>query len=125
MWVQLISSPLDLFGPVAMPARYCVICIAGEKVVPIPQEGVIGRSRMVDGAVMFGRGKSQCGVLIELSLDYVAKYSSLEALPKFRNAIWWVLMCGTARNIFINSFAGRLLRRPTTLHLRLGRSSRK
>ena len=62
----------------------------GEKVVPIPQESLIGSSPAVQGAVMFGRGRSQCGILIEPRPENAIVSQDLEALASFRNLIWYV-----------------------------------
>ena len=62
--------------------------IAGENVVPIPQEGLIGSSTMVNGVVMFGRGRNQCGVLIEPSSNNAIKPNDPTILAQFRNAVW-------------------------------------
>ena len=64
---------------------------AGEKVVPIPQEGIIIANPMIAGAVMFGRGKNQCGILIELHPQYAFDLDDQAALVEFRNKIWCVL----------------------------------
>ncbi|EKM50779.1 uncharacterized protein PHACADRAFT_213657 [Phanerochaete carnosa HHB-10118-sp] len=64
------------------------VIVLGEKVVPIPQEGVIGSSRMVQGVVMFGRGKSQCGILVEPKKGHAVNPNDVNALPEFRNKLW-------------------------------------
>lgn len=61
---------------------------SGEKVVPIPQEGMITSSPLASGAVMFGYGKNQCGVLVEPSPESMVDPSDLAALIDFRNKIW-------------------------------------
>lgn len=60
----------------------------GEKVVPIPQESLILSSPIVNGAVMFGRAKDQCGILVEPAPSHTIDPSDPVALPKFRNMIW-------------------------------------
>ena len=45
---------------------------------------------MVAGAVMFGRGRNQCGILIEPHSQYVIDPSDQSALVDFRNKIWIV-----------------------------------
>lgn len=65
-----------------------IVLGSGEKVVPIPQEGLIVSSPMVNGAVMFGRAKNQCGVLIEPAPSHTIDPNDPVALPKFRNMIW-------------------------------------
>ena len=47
---------------------------------------------MVFGAVMFGRGRNQCGVLIEPQPAYAVDPADEAALVKFRNDIWCVSM---------------------------------
>ncbi|KAF9223036.1 acetyl-CoA synthetase-like protein [Gyrodon lividus] len=43
-----------------------VITLAsGEKTVPAPMEGIVASSLLLDGAVMFGRERTQVGILIE------------------------------------------------------------
>lgn len=58
--------------------------------VPLQQEGVITANAMVNGAVMFGRGRSQCGVLIEPKPDYAIDPNNEQELIDFRNTIWSV-----------------------------------
>lgn len=65
---------------------------AGEKVVPIPQEGIITASPMISGAVMFGRAQSQCGVLIEPSSEHTVDSNAAGALTAFKDAIWLVII---------------------------------
>lgn len=60
----------------------------GEKVVTIPQESFIVSSPLVSGCVMFGRGKSRCGVLVE-PLDPVDP-NAPAALTDFCDKIWLV-----------------------------------
>lgn len=60
----------------------------GEKVVPLPQEGIITSSPMVSGCIMFGRGKNQCGVLIEPTEAHAIDPYDTDALVNFRNKIW-------------------------------------
>ena len=58
--------------------------------MPIPQETLLCSSPLIKGAVMFGRGKSQAGVLIEPSPEHAIDPNDPSALPKFRNLIWYV-----------------------------------
>lgn len=67
-----------------------IVLSTGEKVVPIPQEGLITSSPMASGAVMFGRGKNECGVLIEPSPAYAIDTSHPASVVEFRNQIWCV-----------------------------------
>ena len=64
--------------------------IPGEKIVPIPQEGYIGSLPYVSGVVMFGREKTQAGVLVELHEKYAFDPKNEEAVRAFRNNIWCV-----------------------------------
>ena len=60
----------------------------GEKIVPIQQEGHIGANPKIKGVMMFGRGKEQAGILIELHDEYAFDPSDENALVEFRNDIW-------------------------------------
>ncbi|EKM50221.1 uncharacterized protein PHACADRAFT_153694 [Phanerochaete carnosa HHB-10118-sp] len=68
-----------------------IVLGSGEKVVPIPQEGLIASSPMVHGAVMFGRARNQCGVLVEPSEGHAIDTNDAVALSVFRNMIWPVV----------------------------------
>ena len=61
----------------------------GEKVVPIPQEGIITASPVVAGAVVFGRGKNQCGLLVEPRPENAIDPNDESSLIAFRNQIWY------------------------------------
>lgn len=45
---------------------------------------------MIKGATMFGRGKSQCGVLLELQPEFTIDSKDEKAVADFRNKIWYV-----------------------------------
>lgn len=62
----------------------------GEKVVPIPQEGIITASPLVSGAVMFGRGRNQCGLLVEPRPEHNVDPTDPDSLVAFRKKIWCV-----------------------------------
>ena len=62
---------------------------SGEKVVPLPQEGAIKSHHMVEDAMMFGRGKNEPGVLIELRPEFQIDVTDENAVIKFRNLIWY------------------------------------
>ncbi|KAF7794887.1 hypothetical protein EIP86_006030 [Pleurotus ostreatoroseus] len=64
---------------------------SGEKLVPLAQEGMIGSHQMVAGAVMFGRGKNEPGVLIELHPNHAIDIKDEKAVIHFRNLIWPVV----------------------------------
>lgn len=64
------------------------VCTTGEKIVPIPQENHIVSSPYTAGAIIFGWGKPQPGVLIEPSAAYVVDPNNEAELVKYRNLIW-------------------------------------
>ncbi|KAF7798276.1 hypothetical protein EIP86_009494 [Pleurotus ostreatoroseus] len=61
---------------------------SGEKIVPISQESHLLTNSMVTGAMIFGRGKEQAGLLIELHPEYAIDPNDEQALAEFRNKIW-------------------------------------
>ncbi|KAF7979760.1 hypothetical protein HWV62_41154 [Athelia sp. TMB] len=63
-----------------------IILASGENVVPGPMESVIVSSPLISGAVVFGRGRSQVGVLLEPLPDVV-----VGELADFKNKIWPVI----------------------------------
>ena len=63
---------------------------SGEKTVPAPMESIIGSSPLVQGVVMFGRGRNQVGVLIEPSPELAIDVNNEKAVAEFRNRIWYV-----------------------------------
>lgn len=65
-----------------------IVLASGEKVVPLPQEGVLVASPFIAGVVMFGRGKSQCGVIVEPRSGHEVGGNDLASLEEFRNKIW-------------------------------------
>ena len=60
----------------------------GMNVVPIPQEGVINASPLMSGAVMFGRGRNQCGILVEPAPGLEIDPKDQSQLAEYRNKIW-------------------------------------
>ncbi|KIP04467.1 hypothetical protein PHLGIDRAFT_193243, partial [Phlebiopsis gigantea 11061_1 CR5-6] len=68
-----------------------IVLSTGEKVVPIPQEGLITSSPLASGAVMFGRGRDECGILIEPSGQFAVNPADPAAVREFRNKIWPVI----------------------------------
>ncbi|GJE90357.1 acetyl-CoA synthetase-like protein [Phanerochaete sordida] len=65
-----------------------LVLASGEKVVPVPQEGAIGASPRARGALMFGRARDQCGVLVEPAEGCAVDARDAAALAAFRNQIW-------------------------------------
>ncbi|GJE88440.1 acetyl-CoA synthetase-like protein [Phanerochaete sordida] len=68
-----------------------IILSNGEKIVPIPQEGHIGTSPLLMGAVMFGRGREQAGLLVEPAEKYAFDPRDEAALIRFRHMLWPVV----------------------------------
>ncbi|KAJ3557049.1 hypothetical protein NM688_g1689 [Phlebia brevispora] len=62
--------------------------IAGEKVVPIPQERYIASHPLIADVVMFGRGKSQVGILIDPVPEHAVSPGNKEEASKFIDEIW-------------------------------------
>lgn len=56
--------------------------------MPIPQENHLVSSPYIAGAVMFGWGKLQPGVLVEPTAAYAIKPNDEGELIKYRNLIW-------------------------------------
>ncbi|KAJ6491913.1 acetyl-CoA synthetase-like protein [Mycena sanguinolenta] len=69
-----------------------LIMANGEKTVPGPMEDVMGASRFISGAVMFGRERNQVGVLIEPNHNYHLDPTDEEQLVQYRNLIWPVVV---------------------------------
>ena len=53
-------------------------------------EKMINEDPLVRGAVMFGRGKFQNGVLIEPTEDFQIDPTDVKQLEAYRNKIWYV-----------------------------------
>ncbi|KAI6102822.1 putative aminoadipate reductase [Pisolithus sp. B1] len=68
-----------------------LVLSSGEKTVPAPMETVIGTSRQVSGVCMFGRGRSQIGVLVEPRPQYAVDVEDEKQVAEFRNLIWPVV----------------------------------
>ncbi|KAH9946609.1 hypothetical protein B0H21DRAFT_693457 [Amylocystis lapponica] len=65
-----------------------IVLGTGEKSVPIPQEHHITVHRLVSGALMFGRGRMQVGVLVEPHPAHAVPAGDEKAVAEYRNAIW-------------------------------------
>ncbi|KAG2133342.1 putative aminoadipate reductase [Suillus clintonianus] len=61
---------------------------SGEKVVPAPMECLIGTNPYVNGAVIFGRGRSQVGILIEPRAGHEIDVDDEAQVSEFRNRVW-------------------------------------
>jgi long-subunit acyl-CoA synthetase (AMP-forming) len=60
----------------------------GEKAVPAPIEGAVLAHPCVRGAVAFGRGRTQIGLLVEPAETHTFDPADQHALAAFRNEIW-------------------------------------
>ncbi|KAF7341016.1 Acetyl-CoA synthetase-like protein [Mycena sanguinolenta] len=69
-----------------------IIMANGEKTVPGPVEDVLLASPFITGAVMFGRERSQVGVLIEPNHKYQVDPTDERQLVEYRNLIWPTVM---------------------------------
>lgn len=88
------SSSAPVRPPSRLPAPLPLThARTGEKVVPLPQEGVLLANTTVPllSAVMFGREKNQVGVLLEPRPGHEVDGTDAAALSAFRNKIWCVL----------------------------------
>ncbi|KAL8280977.1 hypothetical protein RQP46_006656 [Phenoliferia psychrophenolica] len=60
----------------------------GEKTNPGPMESIIRGSPLVNGAIYFGRGRFQNGVLVEPAKGHDIDPSDAAQVARFRNAVW-------------------------------------
>ncbi|TCD62141.1 hypothetical protein EIP91_007293 [Steccherinum ochraceum] len=65
-----------------------IVLRSGEKVVPLPQEDYLNSVPMVSSAIMFGRGQSQPGVVIELMAGHTIDPKDEKAVIDMRNQLW-------------------------------------
>ncbi|EPQ51233.1 acetyl-CoA synthetase-like protein [Gloeophyllum trabeum ATCC 11539] len=65
-----------------------IMLSTGEKTNPGPLESIICQDPNVRAAVIFGRGRTQNGVIIEPANDTAVDYTDEAALSHFRNLIW-------------------------------------
>ncbi|KIY70430.1 NRPS-like enzyme, partial [Cylindrobasidium torrendii FP15055 ss-10] len=61
---------------------------SGVKTNPIPIEAILCKDERIRGAIMFGRGKFQPGVLVIPSPGYEIDPDDVQALKDFRTSIW-------------------------------------
>lgn len=66
-----------------------IVLSSGEKAVPSNMEAVIGGCPYVGGAIMFGRERSQVGVLVDPSADHFIDVNDEEQIARFRNLVWY------------------------------------
>ncbi|KAH8110847.1 acetyl-CoA synthetase-like protein [Phellopilus nigrolimitatus] len=60
----------------------------GEKTNPGPLEKMLARNSLVNHAIIFGRGRFHCGVLVEPKEPYAFDPTDTKKLVEFRNRIW-------------------------------------
>ncbi|KAH8102917.1 hypothetical protein BXZ70DRAFT_1057354, partial [Cristinia sonorae] len=65
-----------------------IVLRSGEKVVPLPQEDSLNAVPFVSSAIMFGRGQSQPGVIIELLPEHTIDTQDDTAVISVRNKLW-------------------------------------
>ncbi|KAG2117013.1 putative aminoadipate reductase [Suillus discolor] len=65
-----------------------LILSSGEKTVPAPMECIICANPSVSGAVIFGRGRNQVGILIEPRAGCEIDVDDEKQLAEFRNRVW-------------------------------------
>ncbi|EPQ57831.1 acetyl-CoA synthetase-like protein [Gloeophyllum trabeum ATCC 11539] len=65
-----------------------LVLASGRKTVPSPMEGHILHNPLVQGTVMFGRGRDQVGILIEPHPAHVIDPKDEKAVVDFRNKMW-------------------------------------
>ena len=101
--------------------------LLGEKVVPLPQEGHLVACPIVMGAVMFGRARTQCGLLVEPHPDHAVDPTDEAALVAFRNKIWYVLRasCRITMCALTEASSGMWWRKEMPWHQGLQRCSRR
>lgn len=85
----MTSLCLVLVSEVVSTVDHFSYATKGEKIVPLPQEGYLSSVPFVSGALMFGRGQTQAGVLIEPRGDAAIDPNDEKALTEFRNKIWY------------------------------------
>ncbi|KAG2030449.1 hypothetical protein BDR03DRAFT_878261, partial [Suillus americanus] len=65
-----------------------LVLSSGEKTVPAPMESTICANPYVNGAVLFGRGRNQVGILIEPQAGCEFDVDDEKQLGEFRNRVW-------------------------------------
>ena len=87
---------------------------------------MINEDPFVRGAVMFGRGKFQNGVLIEPTEDFQIDPTDVKQLEAYRNKIWYVNSVRVRRETAQrNDFQGRRSSVSTTSRLSIPEFSRR
>lgn len=95
-YVEDVSSLSDLcfilltfhFGGSVGRKDDVIVLASGEKTVPAPMESIITSSPMIQGAVMFGRQRSQVGILVEPRPECRLDTRNDQAVQEFRDKVW-------------------------------------
>ncbi|KAF9223042.1 putative aminoadipate reductase [Gyrodon lividus] len=83
-----VKHPTKNMWKIVGRADDVITLASGEKTVPAPMEGIVASSLLLDGAVMFGRERTQVGILIEPRPEHVVDIQDDQAVAEFRNKIW-------------------------------------
>ncbi|KAI9458226.1 acetyl-CoA synthetase-like protein [Boletus coccyginus] len=86
-----IKHPTKNLWKIVGRADDVITLASGEKIVPMPMEGIIIASPLIQGVVVFGRGRSQVGILVEPSPEHVVDILDNNAVAAFKNEIWPVI----------------------------------
>ncbi|KAG1835183.1 putative aminoadipate reductase [Suillus variegatus] len=65
-----------------------LVLSSGEKTVPGPMESIVCANPYVSGAVIFGRGRNQVGILVEPRAGSEIDVDDENQLAEFRNRVW-------------------------------------
>lgn len=65
-----------------------IVLSSGYKAAPSNTEAVIASCPYISGAVMFGRERSQVGILVEPSMGNFIDVNDDEQVARFRNQVW-------------------------------------
>ena len=68
-----------------------IVLSTGEKTVPVPSETHIAGHPYVAAAIMFGRRRTQVGLLVEPQPAHAIALGDQAALVAFRNALWYAM----------------------------------
>ncbi|RDB20216.1 Non-canonical non-ribosomal peptide synthetase FUB8 [Hypsizygus marmoreus] len=68
-----------------------IIHSSGEKTVPAPLEDIVMSSPLVQGTIMFGRGRDQAGILVEPKPGHEINVDDDAQLAALRNELWPII----------------------------------
>jgi hypothetical protein len=52
------------------------------------EENTLAEHPAISAAIIFGQHRMACGVLIELSVEFIYQHDDIMALEKFRDEVW-------------------------------------